>query len=71
MVVNQKSKYEMKHNLALFLGDIVDKFVNWLFDYLSQINNKDESVENEQSELFLFVWICWIYFLFFLRWKFG
>ena len=55
MVVNQKSKYEMKHNLALFLGDIVDKFVNWLFDYLSQINNKDESVENEQSELFLFV----------------
>lgn len=38
MVVNQKSKFEMKHNLSLFLGKIVDEFVNWLFDYLSNAN---------------------------------
>ena len=37
MVVNQKSKFEMKHNLALFLGKIVDDFVNWLFDFLNQL----------------------------------
>ena len=35
MIVNQKSKFEMKHNLSLFLGKIVDEFVNWLFDYLA------------------------------------
>lgn len=38
MVVNQKSKFEMKHNLSLFLGKIVDEFVNWLFDYLATAN---------------------------------
>lgn len=40
MVVNQKSKFEMKHNLSLFLGKIVDDFVNWLFDFLGELKMK-------------------------------
>lgn len=38
MVINQKNKFEMKHNLSLFLGKIVDDFVNWLFDFLAQLD---------------------------------
>lgn len=46
MVVNQKNKYEMKDNLALFLGKSSDDFVNWLFDYLPQLKLADNSSVN-------------------------
>ncbi|XP_046919390.2 nuclear polyadenosine RNA-binding 2 isoform X1 [Dermatophagoides farinae] len=47
MVINQKNKYEMKHNLALFLGKISDDFVNWLFEHLSKLkqSNHDSSID--------------------------
>lgn len=64
MVVNQKNKYEMKHNLALFLGKSSDDFVNWLFDYLPQLklsnntsniknssNNEDKKQEQQHSAM--------------------
>ncbi|KAF7488202.1 Zinc finger CCCH domain-containing protein 14 [Sarcoptes scabiei] len=46
MVVNNKNKYEMKHNLALFLGKISDDFVNWLFEYLFELKSNDKSKTN-------------------------
>mgnify|MGYP000238693228 CR=1 FL=1 len=42
MVINQKNKYEMKHNLALFLGKISDDFVNWLFEHLSRLKQQQQ-----------------------------
>lgn len=47
MVINQKNKYEMKHNLALFLGKISDDFVNWLFEHLSKLkqSSSDNSID--------------------------
>lgn len=56
MVVNQKSKFAMKHDLSLFLGKIVDEFVNWLFDFLAQLKmnvseTNDEENENKQENI--------------------
>lgn len=37
LVANQKSKYQMKDDLSLFLGAATDEFVNWLHTSLKQI----------------------------------
>ncbi|KAH9422308.1 hypothetical protein DERP_002605 [Dermatophagoides pteronyssinus] len=50
MVINQKNKYEMKHNLALFLGKISDDFVNWLFEHLSRLKQQQQQqLTNDDS----------------------
>lgn len=50
MVVNQKSKFAMKHDLSLFLGKIVDEFVNWLFDFLAQLKMNVSETNDEENE---------------------
>lgn len=37
MVANQRSRYQMKDDLSLFLGKDTDDFVNWLHDSLKNM----------------------------------
>ncbi|CAG2110987.1 unnamed protein product, partial [Medioppia subpectinata] len=37
LVANQKSKYQMKDDLSLFLGAETDQFVNWLANTLKRL----------------------------------
>jgi len=37
LVANQKTKYQMKDDLSLFLGAETDQFVNWLHTTLKQL----------------------------------
>ena len=65
MVANQRTKYQMKDDLSLFLGKNTDEFVDWLYEVLKNIQSnsaisvtssserkgkKESSLDDEQSE---------------------
>ncbi|KAH9521351.1 hypothetical protein DERF_005016 [Dermatophagoides farinae] len=51
MVINQKNKCEMKHDLSLFLGKICDDFVNWLFEHLSKLKQSNHVLFGHDSSI--------------------
>lgn len=52
MVVNQKTKFEMKHNLSLFLSRNTEEFVDWLFELLAEA--RENTIPSTSKSVFRF-----------------